>query len=175
MYLVGTIRVQKSELDRMNLSTIQLADGSYVATLDVFHQLHCLVRLPILRKIERINWLKPALQDRLRKALNNGTAMTSEMAIHIGKRPLSRSFSPMSFSFRTPAKYRALMHPENLALAFLIMSIRSLHRLAPHELTVSRRHLAPNLQVGQRLRTAMARLPLLSRLPQLRGDPHLGC
>ena len=44
---VGRIRVKKEELDRAELSSIHLADGSgYMATIDVFHQLHCLVSAP---------------------------------------------------------------------------------------------------------------------------------
>ena len=36
------IRVQKSDLDKINRTSIPLADGSgYLASLDVFHQLHC--------------------------------------------------------------------------------------------------------------------------------------
>jgi hypothetical protein len=41
----NNIRVTKAELDRMNRTSIQLADGSgdYLAALDVYHHLHCLV------------------------------------------------------------------------------------------------------------------------------------
>jgi Mycotoxin biosynthesis protein UstYa len=41
---VGRVKAQKDELRRANLTSIPLADGSgYFATLDVFHQIHCLV------------------------------------------------------------------------------------------------------------------------------------
>ena len=104
--IVGTIRVQKSELDRMNLSTIQLADGSYVATLDVFHQLHCLVRLlNSWKKPDGIERLKSVLQDRLRKALR-GTDGSPKMAIHLGKKPLFLYFSPPNHSLKTLIKPR---------------------------------------------------------------------
>ncbi|KAF2256776.1 hypothetical protein BU26DRAFT_599405 [Trematosphaeria pertusa] len=40
---VGTIIVQKEDLEKSSLESIELADGSgYLATVDVFHQLHCL-------------------------------------------------------------------------------------------------------------------------------------
>ena len=36
------IRVQKEDLDKINRTSIPLADGSgYLASLDVFHQIHC--------------------------------------------------------------------------------------------------------------------------------------
>lgn len=47
----NNIRVTKEELDRMNRTSVQLNDGSgdYLAAIDVFHHLHCLVSvvLPI--------------------------------------------------------------------------------------------------------------------------------
>jgi hypothetical protein len=41
----NNIRVTKEELDRMNRTSVQLADGSgeYLAAVDVYHHLHCLV------------------------------------------------------------------------------------------------------------------------------------
>lgn len=43
---VGTIIVQKEDLEKSSLESIELADGSgYLATVDVFHQLHCLVSI----------------------------------------------------------------------------------------------------------------------------------
>lgn len=42
---VGTIRVSEDTLEKDGLKSVKLADGSgYLATVDVFHQLHCLVR-----------------------------------------------------------------------------------------------------------------------------------
>lgn len=45
---MGFVAVDGAELKRMNMSSIALSDGSgkYLATIDVFHQLHCLVYLP---------------------------------------------------------------------------------------------------------------------------------
>ncbi|KAE9972739.1 hypothetical protein EG328_004831 [Venturia inaequalis] len=45
---VGFVAVDGAELKRMNMSSIALSDGSgkYLATIDVFHQLHCLVYPP---------------------------------------------------------------------------------------------------------------------------------
>lgn len=41
---VGTIKVSKDDLEKNGLKSVELADGSgYLATVDVFHQLHCLV------------------------------------------------------------------------------------------------------------------------------------
>ncbi|KAI1128411.1 hypothetical protein F5Y10DRAFT_292062 [Nemania abortiva] len=41
------IRVDKEALDRINRTSVPLRDGSgYMATLDVYHQLHCLVTVP---------------------------------------------------------------------------------------------------------------------------------
>ena len=44
LFRYNNIRVTKDELDRMNRTSIQLADGSgdYLAALDVMHHLHCL-------------------------------------------------------------------------------------------------------------------------------------
>jgi len=43
LFEYNNIRVTKAELDRMNRTSIQLADGSgdYLAALDVYHHLHC--------------------------------------------------------------------------------------------------------------------------------------
>jgi len=42
---VGIFVVEGDELKRMGLSSTKLADGSgSIATINVFHQLHCLVR-----------------------------------------------------------------------------------------------------------------------------------
>jgi hypothetical protein len=39
------IRVSKEVLDKINRTSVPLLDGSgYMASLDVYHQLHCLVR-----------------------------------------------------------------------------------------------------------------------------------
>jgi len=44
MFEDDNIRVSFEELERLNLSSIQLADGSgAIASLSVFHSLHCLV------------------------------------------------------------------------------------------------------------------------------------
>lgn len=54
---VGFVKVQKRDLDKMNLTSIPFADGSgYLATIDVFHQLHCLnmLRMEIGKKRETI-------------------------------------------------------------------------------------------------------------------------
>ncbi|KAF1964142.1 hypothetical protein BU23DRAFT_575930 [Bimuria novae-zelandiae CBS 107.79] len=41
---VGTIKVQKEYLEQNGLRSVEVADGSgYLATVDVFHQLHCLI------------------------------------------------------------------------------------------------------------------------------------
>ena len=42
--IVQMIRVTKDELDALNKTSVQLSDGSgdYLATLDVFHEVHCL-------------------------------------------------------------------------------------------------------------------------------------
>ncbi|TID21011.1 hypothetical protein E2P81_ATG05638 [Venturia nashicola] len=44
---VGFVAVEKEELERMNVSSIAISDGRgrYLATIDVFHQLHCLKML----------------------------------------------------------------------------------------------------------------------------------
>lgn len=47
---MGFITVQKSDLERINETSVELNDGSgYMVGLEVFHQLHCLVsaELPI--------------------------------------------------------------------------------------------------------------------------------
>ena len=41
---VGNIKVQKEDLKSMGDTSVAFADGSgYLVTVDVFHQLHCLV------------------------------------------------------------------------------------------------------------------------------------
>ena len=41
---MGFIKVQKDEVDAIDDFTVPFADGSgYLVTVDVFHQLHCLV------------------------------------------------------------------------------------------------------------------------------------
>ena len=43
------IRVSKEDLDKINRTSVPLLDGSgYMASLDVYHQLHCLVSFPAL-------------------------------------------------------------------------------------------------------------------------------
>ena len=43
LFKYNNIRVSKAELDRMNITSVELADGSgdYLAALDVMHHLHC--------------------------------------------------------------------------------------------------------------------------------------
>lgn len=44
LFIVGRIFAEKEELDRVKLSKVHLDNGSkYIAAIDVFHQLHCLV------------------------------------------------------------------------------------------------------------------------------------
>ena len=46
LFEVGNIKVQKDDLTSMGDLSVAFADGSgYLATVDVFHQLHCLVCL----------------------------------------------------------------------------------------------------------------------------------
>lgn len=41
----GWVTVQKEDLERINQTSVRLEDGSgYLAGLEVYHELHCLVR-----------------------------------------------------------------------------------------------------------------------------------
>jgi hypothetical protein len=91
---VGTIKVSKHDLDRAGLQSVQVADGSgYLATVDVFHQLHCLVNSS--RTPPPKNLPNTSLQDRLRRQIYNSTYQISPnknplWEDHIGNLP-SRS------------------------------------------------------------------------------------
>lgn len=76
---IGLVVLNEQEKQQWNVTTVKLADGSgYAATIDVFHQLHCL--------------------DKLRRYIFNGTYQISPSdhplwEDHIGKlAPLSVSF-----------------------------------------------------------------------------------
>jgi hypothetical protein len=55
---VGSVSITKEEKSRLPFDTAQnaLRNGEYVVGLQVFHQLHCLVRLPLLPLFSK-NWL----------------------------------------------------------------------------------------------------------------------
>lgn len=45
MFSDNNIKVEKEDLEIVGLKSIELADGGYLAQLNVFHELHCLVRI----------------------------------------------------------------------------------------------------------------------------------
>lgn len=58
----AAVRVEKEVLDRINRTSVALQDGSgYMVGLDVYHQLHCLVRSHRDNHIYRL--LNPILRD----------------------------------------------------------------------------------------------------------------
>lgn len=72
-FTVGLISLQKTELEALNLSSIPVKDADeYVATVNVFHDLHCLVSTNRPGQIYICN-SDSTMQDYLRKQIYNAT------------------------------------------------------------------------------------------------------
>ncbi|KAF7334528.1 hypothetical protein MVEN_02282600 [Mycena venus] len=81
LYQYAASRIPKPEAVQMTNTTwpILHEEGNYVMALDVFHQLHCLVR-PVLHPLSRINSCN---QDILRQNLHPGHNYTLRSPVHL--------------------------------------------------------------------------------------------
>lgn len=80
-----SIRVNKETLDRINRTSVPLLDGSgYMAGLDVYHQLHCLVSLLAPSRLHSVTPFQRYVRRYLHKDYYN---MTEEKNLgqHIGE------------------------------------------------------------------------------------------
>ena len=87
MTIDNNIRVSKDELDRMNRTSIQLADGSgdYLVAVDVFHHLHCLVRKSCHTEYMELMSVQKMIRHYIHPEYYSAPSSLVNLADHVGK------------------------------------------------------------------------------------------